>query len=56
MTHVLVNDPTRGMAYSLKICWTQRDKKMAGVKAPVILLFFMIYCENKEIKYIDYDF
>lgn len=36
VTHVLVNDPTRGYGFSLKICRMRRDEFLTGADfAPV---------------------
>lgn len=41
VTHVLVNDPTRGYGFSLKICWPRRDKTVP--EAVCLWHFYLLY-------------
>ena len=47
-THVLVNDPTRGMGYSLRICWIRPYKWIDRSEMP--LSFFYNMCYNSIIR------
>ena len=38
VTHVFVNDPTRGYEYLLKICWSIEPKQKAEIAGRVSLL------------------